>query len=466
MMKRLFFIIIPIILLWHMNISTTVQARVAMRCPGDSFILYSVTNLNNNRYIPAGVRDFPSLHIYSYLDPFTQLREYWHRGTLSVSGIYEAFLFNDEPVRIRGRGNSTWARGPEKRPLRLRFEEPRTILDSSHSARDWVLIANLFDMSLIRTHLAFYLASRLDGIYWTPFSRIVHLYINGVYQGVYQLADERDVGDNRAQLSFDPDPAVSEYFFEKDGQVSTWLNAGYVLDVDFFEVDNIAIDIRFPHRRYWDGHLEYLRDFVLNVDETINTRDFEEIVSLIDIDSFIDFYIVQELFKNIDVNRRSVFMQIKGQGDDRRLYFGPVWDFDRSSGNNIYWTTPKYIFAGLYNNWFRNMLEVPEIFDLISIRWNQISNYQVASMIEYAGFLLDNYEESFERNFIRHDHILGGNPTWFEMLPQETREIDTFAGQIDYLINWFEVRINWLDAFYNRRYDWINEWWTEVVNYR
>ena len=416
---------------------------------------------------PEGYVGFPALHIVSGHNPFTVERDFWHDGVIALSGAGEGFNFDYEPVRLRGRGNSTWVRGPEKRSLRLRFPEARKMFDSEYAHRDWILLANLFDPAIVRNYSALYLASLLDNMDFTPSSWFVHLYVNGEYMGLYQLTDERDPAPGRGPLLFDPDPAISEYMFELDGHLTGWRAHEFELDVDFFMagVGEAArpYDIRFPRQNDWDGHLEYLRDFVQNAYAVLQTRDFDAIAKVIDIPSFVDFYLVQEFMKNIDVADFSVFMTLRGQGDERRIHFGPVWDFDRSAGNTLYWTNYAHPHAALRNYWFGHLLATPEIFDIVARRWNEIRNGPIRQMINHIAGTAQNYEASFLRNFERHDHILGGEPEWFDMLPVETREIDSFRGQIEYLLRWYEGRVYWLDAFFNRRYGWINEWWDAIV---
>jgi len=413
-----------------------------------------------------GYDGFPSLHIASHYDPFTVERDFWHDGAITLWGTDE-FDFENIDVRIRGRGNSTWVRGTEKRPLRLRFPEARTMFGSEYAHREWILLANLFDPGILRNHSALYLASMLDNLDFTPSSQFVHLYVNGEYMGLYQLTDERNPEPGRAPLIFDPDPALSEYMFELDGHLVGWRADEFEMDVDFFIAgigdEERAYDIRFPNQSDWDGHLEYLRDHVQYVDRVIRSRDLETISRVIDIPSFVDFYLVQEFMKNIDVASFSVFMTLRGQGDERRIHFGPVWDFDRSAGNTLYWTPYTHIFAGWRNNWFRHLMSTPGMFEIVAARWDEIKDVQVRQMIDHITFITENYDQSFERNFERHNHILGGNPPWFVMLPQETREIDTFEGQVEYLLEWYEGRHFWLTAFFERRYDWINDWWDNIV---
>ncbi|MCL2603643.1 MAG: CotH kinase family protein [Defluviitaleaceae bacterium] len=400
--------------------------------------------------MPEGVFDFPSLHLHSAYDPFAVERNFWHDGTLRVTGTSEPFLMDETAVRIRGRGNSTWAAGQEKRPLRIRFTEPRTFLDSPNAARDWVLIANLFDASLIRTHIAFYLAGMLEGMPWSPFSRLVHVYINGDYKGIYQLADERNTEEGRAD---------GDFLFEIDGSAPSRdrrLSQGETEGVDFVFVNGWVIDVRHPHRRDRDNHMAYLKDYLERVDDAIKTRDFAALEALVDIPSLIDFYLVQELFKNLDVGDRSIFLQIRGQGDARRIYFGPVWDFDRSAGNMVAWFTPEYIFAAYRNSWFVDLLDTPEFFALTAERWREINLAQIPHMLLYVQYLSDNYEEAFDRNFERHTHIfdvfngIGSEPPWLVMIPPPIREIHTAKEQIQFLMSWLYQRAEWLDDFFAR----------------
>jgi len=416
---------------------------------------------------PVGYVGFPSLHLVSDYHPFEVDRDFWHGGAASLWGADDVFNFEHTVVQIRGRGNSTWVRGREKRSLRIRFAEARALFGGEYAHRDWILLANLFDPSLLRNHSALYLANLLENQDFTPSAQMIHLYINGEYMGLYEITDERDPAPGRGPLNFDPDPTISEFLFELDGHLIGWRADEFVEDIDFFTagIDDAmrAYAIRFPRQSDWDGHLEYLRDHIRYVDDIIYSRDFDAIAQVIDIPSFVDFYLVQEFTKNIDVGTFSVFMSLRGQGDERRIHFGPAWDFDRSSGNTLYWTAYTHIHAGLRNNWFRQLMSTPEIFEITQARWEEIKDDHIRQMIDHIAFIAEENEASFLRNFERHDHILGGNPPFFALLPQETREIDTFEGQVEYLLEWFEGRVFWLTIFFERRYGWINDWWDNIV---
>lgn len=401
--------------------------------------------------------DFPSLHITSVLNPFEQERNYWHRGTLSLTN--HSTTFSNVDIRLRGRGNSTWLFGEDKRPLRLRFESPQSLLGSPYSARDWVLISNHFDLTLMRTYLAFYLASMLEGMDWSPSAKFVHLYINGEYVGIYQVSDERDIQPGRMQLVFNEDPTISEYLFELDG-VAFYHG---IHGVDSFIVDDRSYDIRFPRNEMLTpDHVEYVRSFVESVTDVLQTRDYDAIRAIVDIPSFVDFYLVQEFFKNIDIGLNSVFMQIRGQGEDRRLYFGPVWDFDRSAGNMYYWYTAEHLHAAVRNHFFRYLVTTPEIFAHISDRWNEISSNQVSQMVARAEYYFYNYGEVFDRNFDTFP-LWDTVPLWMtRMIPSHLHEIDNWTDQMDHMLYWFEGRVWWLNQFFGENYE-LRNWWLDFL---
>ena len=89
-------------------------------------------------------------------------------------------------TRIRGRGNATWTY--PKKPYRLKLDEKSPLLGMNEH-KDWVLLANYCDKSLLRTGISFKL-SELMGFAWTPDSRFVELVLNDEYMGNYQLVEQ------------------------------------------------------------------------------------------------------------------------------------------------------------------------------------------------------------------------------------------------------------------------------------
>ena len=130
---------------------------------------------------------FPTLHIIMYEELH---RHEWRNATASVTGENWRFNFEPESISIRGRGNSTWNL-VDKRPFRIRFDEPREMLSSGHRARNWTLISNHNDFSLMRNYSVYFFAGLLDGMNVAPWAQFVHVYFNGEYKGVYMMSIQK-----------------------------------------------------------------------------------------------------------------------------------------------------------------------------------------------------------------------------------------------------------------------------------
>ena len=386
-------------------------------------------------------RDFPSMRITSDLHPFRQVREFWHPGFLTIESEHEDWAFEDVLVRLRGRGNSTWFAAPDKRPLRIRFEDPRErhMFGSEHPHRDWILLAHAFDNSLLRTEFAFTLAEQMGTMGFVPSSQFVHLYINNEYVGVYQFTDERDIAPGRGTVVTHADPTISEYWIEMDSRTR-----------DYFSVNGLWYDIRFPSGdALTDAHIAYIEDFVTRISIAIRSGNWENVTALLDIPSIVDYYILQELVKDTDVAFSSMFMQIRGQGENRRLYQGPVWDFDLTMGNvrsNGIDERTDGIWAGRAHYWFRGLMAMPEFRSLVTARWNALIENEIPYAIARVEYLFTHYYDAFLRNF-EAQPVLGVR--WGTLPSAPRYEITTYAGQVEFLLEWIDERASWLDDYFN-----------------
>ena len=432
------FIILVLAILGH-------SSQIMMMREGQLEEITQIEEVEEEEVLP-----FPVLHIRSRLNPFIQERQFWHDGTLTLSGSnIEYGDFEDVLIQLRGRGNSTWWDGEDKRPLRLRFEEAQSLMGSEYEARDWILIADHFDRSLLRNYAALTFADSLGSMQFTPRPYHIQLYVNGEYMGVYLLTDERDVQPGRLEISWDPDPTRSGFMLELDARAPQ--SGAY--DDTFVTVHGKHYDIRYPGRssQRTPAHVAYVRRYLENVSQTIRSGNFGKTVVLIDLDTFVDFYLVQELFKNADVHSLSVFMHITGEGVYRRLYMGPVWDFDIAAGNKrdqpIMGSSPHYIFAAVVNYWYRYLMQMPEFREAVTERWNEIRDEQVVQMIADIRTRAERYHDEFARNFERHP-VMGVRGFGS---PPEILAILTFAGQAEHLAQWFEARVEWLDDYFNGR---------------
>jgi len=459
---------------------------------------------------------FPNLRIGSAMEDVHRNTRHWTYVTLdgvTDPDFAEYFEFTHARMQIRGRGQSSWrmAVGDDpwagKRPFRLRFADQRDttrpqndfirpILNSGFAAREWTFIANQSDKSLLRNYSAYYLARLLDGMPFAPNAQLVNVYMAAtrrtthsgesvtvnnpgpyqgeyVFQGVYQMSDQLNQPQaGRVNITVNEDPTVSEFLFEMCfHELFRWRNPNHYTSRPGWPRPHVIINylmgggmerpfmIEAGGGEDVDGEpnvvtVQYAQRFLQNVDGAIRSQNFARLSQWIDIPSFIDFYLVQELYKNVDINTSSVRFTIRGQGENRRLYAGPVWDFDIAAGNAVYMNYHHYNFHGngyrptgtwvtTRSPWFGNFMATPEVRGLVRARWSEIQHREVRQMLDHIDEKSDIFENCFNRNFERWQIM--GIYVWPN--PPGIVDIITQRGQADHLIEYLEERGEWLSAW-------------------
>ena len=411
--------------------------------------------------VTVTARYLPSLHVGMAANAIH--RNNWASGIMiSLTGT-DGFDFENVSAQVRGRGNTTWWAMGEKRPFRIRFDQARPMFGSDYSARDWTIIANAADYSMLRQYSAYFLGRMLYYQSFAPAGHFVHVYLDGEYRGVYMISDQMQVNPGRAELTANNNPALSEFFLEWCGR-STDEEFHFLVcreetasasDVSL-RVDRLVFVVEFPGGgilRQNLGHMEFVADFMTRVDRAIYGGDYGEVSQLIDVASFVDFYLVQELFRNHDSFWSSLFFQLKRTTDGSRLFAGPVWDFDLSAGNNFDGRSdygPQGTWTARWNPWFRHLMDTEWFSQRVAERWGRIRDNEVAAMVDRIWELVGIYRFCFERNFERWPDKLGQN-VWREDMsfqtPPTVMAIPDFIGNVEYLADWLGQRITWMDGF-------------------
>ena len=153
---------------------------------------------------------------------------------------------------------------------------------------------------------------------YTPQFRFVDVWVNGRYMGDYLLTTPIEVGENRLNLSLSDGDALLEIENEREEEGVVYIRPN----------DTVRIAINEPEKPS-DADVSGINFTIEDFENSISEGDFGAVKSKIDLDSFVDFYIVNELFKNADFFYSSTRYYIK----NHKIYAGPVWDFDMSSGN-------------------------------------------------------------------------------------------------------------------------------------
>lgn len=344
-------------------------------------------------------------------------------------------------VNIRGRGNQSW--DVAKKSYRLKFPEDISLMSySDYDNKDWLLIANHADKSLIRNITAYELGRELDGVEWSPMSELVDVYLNGKYRGVYVLTERIETAKGRINIDEDGD------------------SIGFLFEMDNYAEGRLFTDYFFAGPREYSIHSDFtsaeqvrgLMNHVTDAYEAAKKGTYSEVSRYLDLNSVVDMYLICEYMRNWDAGWSSFYMYTKEE--DGKIYFGPPWDYDLSSGNthnseetyglyvgNLYGMTERdshnhvWFTALMSHSWFRK---------LVCDRWNEVKFRMADTVDSCCNYVYDNLE-SIERNFDRWETL----HTRVNQEPSAVLKLDSCAENVDYMNDWLDERWEWLDYFYN-----------------
>ena len=232
-----------------------------------------------------------------------------------------------ENMEIRGRGNSTWNRNPAKKPYRIRFAEPEQFLGKDHAtARNWTLMANAYDKSLIRNALTSEL-SRFTGQPFSVAAKFVDVTLNGEYIGTYHISDHPEAAPGRVELAQGGTGTDVSYFLEVDGYA----------EHNWFSTSNIGVKVRIhtPKDELTSAQKSYIQAQVNAFEAALMGSDFKDpekgYRQYVDSVSLANWFCANEICANYDGYWSLYFYKNTG---DNRFYFGPMWDYDIAYSND------------------------------------------------------------------------------------------------------------------------------------
>ena len=367
--------------------------------------------------------ELPILSIIT--DDFTSVdnREVFIPGTITMPGEIE-----DENVilylQIKGRGNSTW--NFPKKSYEIRFENAENVLGMPEGKK-WILLANFSDKTMLRNEVAFNL-SRSSGLDWTPESRYLELNLNHDYRGIYQITQKIDVAANKVDIG------PNGFLLEAD-QMDRLKS-----DDVYFETENYLFNIKEPQLEFEDGQYDFIKEYIESTENALFGNDFANpnlgYAKYIDVNSFVDWYLINEITKNNDaIFFSSVYLNLT---PGEKLKMGPVWDFDISLGNIDYNGNETTDGFWLKNTpWYARLFEDPAFVARVKSRFDFFYNNRdlfFEQIDTYALYL----DEAKDRNFEKWP-ILG-----IYIWPNYVY-YPTYDEEVAYLKNWLDERLEWLN---------------------
>ncbi|HHT29508.1 CotH kinase family protein [Petrimonas mucosa] len=332
----------------------------------------------------------------------------------------------EKSMRIKGRGNATWTY--PKKPYKIKLDKKASIL-GMEEAKDWVLLANYCDKTLLRTAIAFKL-SRLMRFPWTPDDRFVELVLNGEYLGNYQLVEPVEQGTNRVDI---PDDG---FLFERDGY--------YNQEVNYF-VSSRGYGFSFknpdPEEDLTPQQWEYIKNYVDTFEGVLASSTFNDpqdgYARFIDVASFVRWFVYHNILANMDTN---VYMVKEDMGNSK-IEMYPVWDFEWSLG--IGWYDGARPRPANYYVWESNafyydkLLQDPAFKAEIRNLWNSTAvTDEILNFIDETAEMLDQSQQlNFKRWNILNERVsVGGIP------------LGSYKAEVDCDRQFFINHMNWLNS--------------------
>lgn len=339
-----------------------------------------------------------------------------------------------------------------------------TALLGMPSEHDWCLIANYNDKAFVRNTLA-YKSFREMGHY-APRSEFVEVVLNGQYQGIYLLMEKIKRDNNRVNI------ARLDTFENSMPDIS----GGYIIKNDYWDASNSwllnfnPIDHpTFPvHLVYYypkpdvitPQQKTYIQNFINQYETVLYSSTYDHptngYVQYLSIISWLDYFLVNELARNVDGFKKSWYMHKERDGlTPGKLKAGPVWDFDWAWKNiwdcSIFQQTNGSGWSHHINDcnpdvnsngWYIRLMQDTIFQNKLKCRWtnHRMTMLDTAYMFNYIDSIALYLDSAQQRHYQKWGH-LGLNSGAPEIGPIPT----TFQGEVDALKNWIRLRITWLD---------------------
>lgn len=265
--------------------------------------------------IPLEMKTLPSVYINTPGKKGVNSKDVWvELATIEIKGEANKTLFQEDSLKIRGRGNSTW--WYDKKPYYFKLDHKADLLGTGPSKK-WVLLANWMDRTILRNEVAFE-AARRTSIDWTPSGRFVELYLDNRFLGVYWMGEKIEVEKTRIQADY-----LYSFDTSDPNEVHFYSNGTFCANENRW---GAPVEVKYPDQ---DDYQPAAYKTILTNAEKILKEMTDAIakgsLDKIDIDSFCDWYLVHELTFNLEPNHpKSCFFHWRGG----KMYAGPVWDFD------------------------------------------------------------------------------------------------------------------------------------------
>jgi len=382
-----------------------------------------------------------------------------------VGNIYSG----DIGIEIRGTYSATLPQKPYGFETRgLNGANLNVSLLGMPAENDWILLANYNDKTFMRNSLAYELSRKMG--HYAARTRLVEVIIENYYknyEGVYLLIEKIKQDKGRVNiakltnLDISGDDVTGGYIFKIDyfNQSNSWQSNYRPIDHPEKAVYYVFHDPD-VNELFWLQE-EYLKTAVNSFESVLygsNFKDSEKgYPAWIDVNSFIDYFIINEVARNVDGFKKSVYFFKDKDSKGGKINAGPVWDFDWAWKNiwdcstfqatdgsgwshriNDCLSTPPYS-----NGWIIRLLQDENFANALNKRYFELRKSYLS--FEYLNSYIDSVQNLVNEAQVRHYTkwpILSSNVG----APEVDFRPTTYAGEVNKFKNWIKTRLTWLDG--------------------
>ncbi|MEO7174447.1 MAG: CotH kinase family protein [Saprospiraceae bacterium] len=388
-----------------------------------------------------------------------------YNGTGKITYVTDtANVYNGNiGIEIRGASSS----GYPQRPYGI--ETIDTLGDNNDvsllgmpAENDWVLISNFNDLSLMRNPLAYHLFGAMGN--YTTHTSLCEVLIDSSYKGIYMFGEKIKRDKNRVNIA-----KLTEVDTTGDK-----LTGGYILQQNYWDqtigfqsnfspIDHPEIEVHFLYQDPKPEDLvpvqkEYIASYVDSLETALYSTNFADTINgyrkYLDVKSFIDYFLVNELSRNFDGFKKSVYYNKDKNSKGGKLKAGPVWDFDWAWKNvgsctsqNLEGSGWAHLVNDCFNDtyssgWYIRLLQDTTFANQLrctyeNYRQTIFDTTYIFAYIDSIGTLVQNAQA---RHFKKWPILGRSGPA-----PEIGEIATTYAGVLDSLKNWINLRLVWLD---------------------
>ena len=342
---------------------------------------------------------------------------------------------------IRLRGNSTLRY--DKKAYRIKLDKKASLFGHK-KAKSWVLLADYLDPSCLHNYFALTLGNELDKFKFTPTPHKVNLYLNGEYKGLYTFCEQVQENEGRIDIEKDitgEETSLFDYNFFVTMDESCIKDTGAEENKTYIKIAgyNKIFELKYPEYsdfksdEKFEQYITELKAFLTEVLDKMQQKDTTYIESKLDINSLIDFLLVDQIMGEMDHSYKSFNMFYDSSVG--KLSFGPIWDYDWClytdwTGNpNVDYDIENANRVSYSNYFYQYLMDIPEFAQRVKNRYNNT----VADILESMIGAYDSYISSIENSLVLN------NALWYSKYNNIT------VNNINYFKNYLIARKQHLD---------------------